>query len=295
MEIIGHERIRDMLRGIATLEELPHHAFFFFGPDGVGKSLVAAEFASRILGYGGDDPREKQDILRIVPEEKKDGKRKKIPVEAIRDAGVFLSRFPAEARARVVLIEDAQELSESAQNALLKIFEEPNKTSVIILVASRRGRIRDTIVSRAFRVPFLTVPEADMRIGATRLFPKADVASLEPFFFSLGCSGLVVGALSDPTAFATRRETLRTLFRISSLSLAERLSLSERLSGSVPETVRLLGWWLVGLRSMKLGERDPKTLSSLYRFFDDLEEGIRLLRDTNANARLVIDRIFLSL
>jgi hypothetical protein len=294
MDIIGHDIIRRRLSGIASAGILPQQAFLFTGPTSVGKTLVANEFAGRLLGMGVSDPEGMQDFLVIRPEDG-EHREKRIPVESIRDAKTFLSRFPAEARRRVVLVEHAELLSEQAQNALLKTFEEPNGSSAIILVSSRFGNIKDTILSRSFRVVFPLVSEEDVRNGAIRLFGDQAASSLEPFFFALGRPGVVVSALTDPKVFARRRDALRSLFRLSALSFRERLDISETLSKDLRETAMLFEWWATGLRSMRKDERDPRRLRSYYTFLGDIEECVRSFRDTNANARLLIDRLFLSI
>jgi len=290
MDIIGHGHQRELL-GKISRGGLPHHAFLFFGPEGVGKRLVALEFVATLLGFPGEDPSRKQDFLPIAPVSKKDGGKRSISVDTVREAGRFLSRFPAEARRRVVLIDDADRMTEEAQNALLKLLEEPNTTSVLILVASRTGLLRDTVVSRTFRVPFSAIPEDAMRSGFGSAL--SGTSAVEPFFFSLGRPGIVAGAATDPDAFSGRRDLLRSLFRISALSFSERLSLSEKLSASPSETAEVFEWWVAGLRNMRKRDDSPKAAVRLYRFLEDIERTTRSLRDTNANARLLIDRLFL--
>ena len=292
MNIIGHDRQRAFLRKIVS-EGLPHHAFLISGPEGIGKTSVALEFAALLLGMSEGDPSGKQDFHLIRPEISKEGKKTRIQVADVREAGTFLSRFPAESTRRVLMIDDADTMNESAQNAILKQLEEPNGSSVLILVTSRPGALRETIRSRAFRVPLSLISEPVIRSGAEATFGKEALAGVEPFFFALGRPGIVFGALSDPTRFAVRRELLRSLFKLSSLSMTERFALSERLSGSVPEAIRLLEWWVSGLRFMRRDEQDAKRLSSSFRFLEEVEEAARTLRETNANARLVLDRLFL--
>lgn len=292
MNIIGHDRQRKFLGNLVS-GDLPHHAFLFSGPEGVGKFSVALEFASGLLGIPGEDPSEKQDFRIIRPSSSKEGSKTGIQVGEVREAAKFLSRFPAEAKRRVLMIDDADAMSESAQNAILKPLEEPNGTSVLILVSSRPGAIRETIRSRSFRIPLTLVSETAIRSGAEATFGKDALADVEPFFLSLGRPGIVFGALADPERFAARRDTLRSLFKISSLSVTERLALSEKLSESVPEAVCLLEWWVSGLRFMKRNESDAVRLSSTFRFLEEVEETVRMLRETNANPRLAIDRLFL--
>ncbi len=299
MDIMGHGHRRIMLRDIAR-GDLPHHAFLFSGPDGIGKRLVAKEFAAELLGCPGEDPSRKQDFLFIEPlaktgtRTKSGGKRKEpkkgIFVDVIREMETFLSRFPAESARRVVLIDDADRMNEEAQNALLKTLEEPNSTSVLILVTARTGRLFDTILSRTFRVPFSSVPADVIRNGMSGAFPDT---TLEPFFYTLGRPGLAVSAATDSEGFAGRRETLRFLFSLSTRSFSERIALAETLSERPSETIVLFEWWVSGLRNMWKPERSVKESVSYYRLLGDIERTIRSLRETNANARLLIDRLFL--
>jgi len=301
MDIIVHENTRKLLGKISS-GDLPHHAFLFFGPEGIGKNLVAREFAAALLGCPGEDPSRKQDFLLSVPtakkgsETRKGGKRKEpkksVFVEDIREAGVFLSRFPAESPRRVVVIDDADRMTESAQNALLKTLEEPNTTSVLVLVTARPGVLRDTVVSRTFRIPFSLVPESVISAGVNALFSDSS-EPVPPFFYSLGRPGIIVGAASDPELFAKRKDQLRPLFKIGSLSFSERLALSEKLSESPAEAADLFEWWVSGLRNRRNRNESPKTTVSYYRLLEEIEKTTRSLRDTNMNARLLIDRLFL--
>jgi len=293
-EIIGHGRIRDFLRALAAAEPSPHRTFLFFGPDSVGKSLVAREFAARLLGTGPSVPDTFPDFRSIAPESDGDGGERDIPIGKVREATVFLSRFPIAAARRVLLIEDADRMTDEAQNALLKGLEEPNDTSVLILVSSRPGAVRDTLRSRAFPVTFSLVPETDIRIAIGGESVREDTPSPEPFFYSLGRPGIVVAALSDPEGFSVRRDILRKLFRIRDLTPSERIALSERLSSSASETLRMFGWWVSGLRAARRDETDPQKLRETYRRIEAIEEAAETLRNTNANTRLVLDRLFLA-
>ncbi|NTW15239.1 MAG: AAA family ATPase [Candidatus Moranbacteria bacterium] len=286
-DIIGHARQRAFLRKL-TEGGLSHHAFLLSGPEGIGKRLVALEFAASLLGLSGGDPVGRQDFLFLSPVAKKEGGKRSHSVESIREVATFLSRFPAESARRVVMIDDADRMTESAQNALLKTLEEPSSTAVIILVATRIGALRDTVVSRTFRVPMSVVPEAEIREAV----PEAGV---EQFFYALGRPGIVVSATADPEAFAKRRERLRSLFHISSLPFSERIDLSEELASSPVQTAELFEWWVTGLRNTRREDAfSPRRAVGLYGILDEIERTIRAIRDTNGNARLLIDRLFLT-
>jgi DNA polymerase-3 subunit delta' len=84
-----------------------------------------------------------------------------ISVEQVRT--IVLPRLgfaPHEGRALVVLIRDADELTTSAANALLKTLEEPPPRTHFILLTTRPGRLLDTIRSRTLPVRFGPLPLA---------------------------------------------------------------------------------------------------------------------------------------
>lgn len=295
MNLIGHGTEREFLGRLLAGGELPHHAFLVSGPEGIGKSAFAGFFSAMLLDRDAESVSACQDFRRVAPSLSDEGKERAIPVDVVRDAGVFLSRFPAEAGRRVLLVESAERMNEAAQNALLKVLEEPNGTSVIVLVTSRPFLLLPTIRSRSFRIPLSLVPAETIRAGAEAEFGKEVCAKLRPFFYELGRPGVVLDALRDPKRFAGRTETLRSLFRLRELSAADRIALSERLSGSVPETVRLLEWLSSGLRATRVTDGStPGNITETYRRLESLEDAIRDLRSGGANARLVLDRLFLT-
>jgi DNA polymerase-3 subunit delta' len=67
---------------------------------------------------------------------------------------------PHEGRARVFIVRDADELTVSAANALLKTLEEPGQNTHFVLLTSRPNRLLDTIRSRTLPVRFSPLPDA---------------------------------------------------------------------------------------------------------------------------------------
>ncbi len=78
-----------------------------------------------------------------------------ISIDAVRDLTQFLKlKVPGKSGvARVVLINDAENLTIEAQNALLKLLEEPPKHTVIILTSSNPQKLLSTIRSRVQEIP----------------------------------------------------------------------------------------------------------------------------------------------
>lgn len=296
MRIIGHQMERARLKRIADSNQ-PAQSYLFFGPQGVGKRLCALEFGCLLVGEPDFVSNETKpypfDVLVVRPkEEVKRGvtKVKNISVDEIRDGLSFLGQYPASGRYRVVIIEDAHRLSQTAQNVLLKTLEEPNTSAVIILVTHEIGSIVGTIVSRVERVRFDFVPEEEITQGISQ-----KVHDIAPFFFSLGRPGMIVRALEDPEGFSSEREKLEKLFRLSTLSLAQRMTLAEQLSIHVPLAVRLLEQWLPGLHLQALRAKEERNVARFFSLLERVEQTLHLLKTTQSNARLLLETLFLSL
>ena len=71
----------------------------------------------------------------------------------------MLNETPLVSRAKVIKINDADLLTEEAQNHLLKILEEPPKDSYIFMLSSRPYKLKKTILSR---LPYFSIPHAGL-------------------------------------------------------------------------------------------------------------------------------------
>lgn len=91
-------------------------------------------------------------IERAVKNEKTGERFSVIRVEDVRTIGGFLQMTPAEGGWRVVIIDAADDMNLNAQNALLKVLEEPPARSLILLVCHVPGRLLPTIRSRCRRL-----------------------------------------------------------------------------------------------------------------------------------------------
>ena len=163
-----------------------HHAYRFEGPAGVGKERAAFALAQALVcEVGGPRACEKCSAclraLRISEEEPhvpahpdvivlqrglyrgriSANEATGISIEQVRR--MVLERVgygPHEGRARVFVIRDADELTVSAANALLKTLEEPGQGTHFVLLTSRPNRLLDTIRSRTLPVRFSPLSDA---------------------------------------------------------------------------------------------------------------------------------------
>lgn len=133
------------------------HALILEGSDDESRFLAATEIASAIMCEGENRPcgvcshclkcsKGIHPDLHIV--EKADDSAM-IKVDAIRALKTTALLFPNEAKKSVFIIRQANLMNPQAQNALLKIFEEPAPHLCFILTCPSKGAFLDTIISRA--------------------------------------------------------------------------------------------------------------------------------------------------
>ena len=149
------------------------HAWLITGPPGSGRSVAALCFAAALQCTAEGDPGCGQcractttmagthaDVRRIVPEGLSIG------VDEMRAIVATASRRPITGRWQIVVIEDADRLTEGAGNALLKVVEEPPPLTVFLLCAPSVDPedIAITLRSRCRHVALVT-PSADAIAG----------------------------------------------------------------------------------------------------------------------------------
>jgi DNA polymerase-3 subunit delta' len=160
---------RDVHEGRPTPPGALTHAWLFTGPPGSGRSVAARAFAAALQCVSDGEPgcgvcsgchttltRSHPDAHAVVPEGLS------ISVAMMRAVVATAARMPALGRWQVVLIEDADRLTEQASNALLKAVEEPPARTVFLLCApsTHPDDVAVTIRSRCRLVP-LRIPPAD--------------------------------------------------------------------------------------------------------------------------------------
>ena len=128
------------------------HAWLFTGPPGSGRSNAAVAFAAALVcaegGCGScvDCTTVKNGTHADVEVMSTDGL--SIKIDEVRELVLRAAWAPSVSRYRVVVMEDADRLTESAANALLKAVEEPNQQTVWLLCAPSTTDVLPTIRSR---------------------------------------------------------------------------------------------------------------------------------------------------
>lgn len=160
--ILGNEPIKDFLVRMVEKDAIAH-SLLFAGPDGVGKSLFAEAFASLILCQQDPEGTHRKKIangvhpdLRIYRPEGKIGLHS---IDSMRQFSEEVYQPPYEASRKVFIIHEADRMLPASANALLKTFEEPALSSIIILLSSAAGAMLPTILSRCQTLHFHVLPQ----------------------------------------------------------------------------------------------------------------------------------------
>ncbi len=161
-------QIRDQKAAVATLKRAVlngkvAHAYLFEGAAGVGKKLTAMTLATVLNCVSDSDDAcgecehcrkisngNHPDVRILTTPE---GKRR-IPIELVRESERWISVPPHEGRAKILIIDPAEMMTEPAANALLKTLEEPRSGSFLFLVTAASSALLPTIRSRCQVVRF---------------------------------------------------------------------------------------------------------------------------------------------
>lgn len=246
-DVVGHGQPRALLLRAIVARSVPQ-SLLFDGPDGVGKRRTALTLAAAINcqqpGADGDacglcssckriGRGQHPDVVLLVPNEKGT-----ITVEMAREIIGQASYRPFEARRRVVIVDQADQLQPSAQNALLKTLEEPPPSSMFVLVTARPDTLLETVRSRCPRVRFGRLGPADL---ADVLVRYCQVPAAEATALAAMGDGSVARALAQETgALVEARDAALSLLQgvapnppvVARLRLAQQLAEVPRKRGA---------------------------------------------------------------
>ncbi len=167
--ITGQTSIKELLiRSIAS--DRISHAYIFEGDSGMGKKTLAYSFARQLicddksgcgicrhckLAMSGNHP----DIITVTPSEDK----KNISVDNIRALYETIMVKPYSAGRKIIIIPNAERLGIQAQNALLKMLEEPPSYIVFILLTVSSNHFLETVLSRCIKLSLQPYSDGEIR------------------------------------------------------------------------------------------------------------------------------------
>lgn len=144
-----------------------HHAYIFSGQFGGGKTSISRIFA-RALNCKEGPTVKPCDVCLSCIDILRGSSVDVIEIDAASNSGVDnvresiienLNKYPARDRYKIIILDEAHQLSITAFNALLKTLEEPPSYTIFILATTAVSKIPETILSRCQNLEFRAISE----------------------------------------------------------------------------------------------------------------------------------------
>lgn len=159
-DIIGQDLPKKILTNAIKTNKI-NHAYIFHGKDGIGKMTMAKNFSQYLICKNGSACMECTPCKQFISQTSDDFKiidllpdKTEILVDQIREAVNDVYIKPHLFSKKIYIINNADKMNVRAQNAFLKIFEEPPEYALFILIAENLSGILPTILSRGCEVRF---------------------------------------------------------------------------------------------------------------------------------------------
>lgn len=332
--VVGHQKIQQFLQKSLANDKLAH-AYLFSGPAHLGKGLIAENFIASILcqDYHRQNNKEGQNLpcgecvfcqqfkRGIHPDVyflKKEEDKKNISVEQVREMHKFLSLSSFLNSYKIALIANAQDLNESAQNALLKVLEEPTPKTILILIVNDYNLLLPTIVSRCQLVKFRQLSEEEIfhhliSLGSSREQAKILTA------LSRGQIGLAIDYLQNPELFNGYLEKNSQILELFSQDLATKFKNSENIFSGAKSSIESAGllaeeldYWQLLLRDMIMSKSNMDNVLVNFHFRDKIKKiadkyptakllellqnvkKIKIYLNYNINPRLAVENLLIN-
>src|ERR1041385_1951524 len=228
-ELTGNERVKAALKRMLVSGRLPG-ALLFVGEEGIGKKRFALEVAralncrtpkdheacgvcsscTRIVKLNYPQRDDADEWTQIIWTDHPDvglvvAPKRVLRVEQMRQIEKEANFRPFEGKARVFLVDEADKLNDASANALLKVLEEPPRTSHLILITARPAMLLPTILSRCQMIRFSPLTPAEIESHLVKNDIDAKTARLR----ARAAGGSMGRALSgDLVTFTSQRKAM---------------------------------------------------------------------------------------
>lgn len=216
------------------------HSWLITGPPGSGRSTLALAFAAELVDAGQNEVAWNQIISKTHPDVSVLATTAvTITIEEVRSLVSFSHLSPSISRHRVIVIEDADRMTERTSNVLLKALEEPPPQTVWILCAPSATDLLATVRSRVRSVVLRVPPVEDVAaLIAERESVELEVARVAATE-AQSHIGMATRLATDQGARDRRHACMQTVLGVESVSAA--VAAAARLLEIAKEDARALG------------------------------------------------------
>ncbi len=268
----------------------PPHALLITGLKGMGKTSVAQEISAQLLEIDLTSLDKSAQFMDATPAENEP-----YGIDIVRKIRHFMTlkggHQPHDKISRIVLLPDAGMMTKDAQNALLKLLEEPSAGSMFILTATSERALLPTIVSRC-QVLALVKPEHDALVKYFEASGRALVDIDLALLISNDLPGLAASMLdtAQEHPLAKAAVTARSIVQQTAF---ERLCLVESLAKERQHCLDLCAI-LQQMAHLALQKSTSKSADRWQRILNSAYD-CQLALETRVNTKLAMTRLMLSL
>ena len=286
--ILGNEKNKDVLEKSIKSNKISH-SYIFWGIEGIGKKLIAKEFAKNILCLEHQekcrckscveiDSNNNPDFQIIEPNEGK------VKIEQIREMQRKVAEKPIISNKKVYLIDGSDTMTTEAQNCLLKTLEEPPEYITIILICTNEDNLLSTIKSRCTRMHFDSIDKEGIKKYIKQNYPDQEISE-NIINLSQGSIGKVIKLNENKNIYENIEKILLSM---QNKDLIEIVQMSEEIYKTKEEINSILDYMNVIL--LKLSKQNIKYI----RCIEIVEQTKKRLK-ANSNYDMCIDNLLFNM
>ena len=295
--LVGNDRLKSTVENMLSSGRIPH-ALLIEGESGTGKTALSRYLCRAAVCEGEIRPCDRCDGCRlfengnhpdvsfIAPEKDK----KTISVNQIRDIVLAASVIPQRSDRKVFVIDPGDSMTPAAQNALLKVLEEPPRGVIFIITAASKTVLLPTVVSRCTLLT-IGIPDVDSATDCILSLVKCDrQAAALAYKESGGSIGGAINILKSKSAspvFAIAEEFVRLFQNGSQYDILKALLPLEKDRAKAYEFYNALE---AVIASKMRGLNSPTLVSRYEKLYGKIAEHKKLLK-TNVNLSLLFSSL----
>lgn len=274
-DIIGNDKLKKELIHSVEINKTSH-SYLFIGTEGIGKKLIAEEFAKMLLAV--KDTENSPDFSIIEP----DGN--SIKIEQIREFQKKVSEKPIISNKKVYIINDSDKMTVEAQNCLLKTLEEPPEFVTIILIGSNENSFLSTIKSRCMILHFEKISDEQIQ----KYLQDNHQTEINSKIMLEACQGSIGKALEIKDKQELYQNTEQVVNSLERKDKIDILNMSDFIYKSKDDKLEILNYMNVLFINLA-------KINSKYADCIAIVEETKIRLQSNANYDMCIDNLLLSL
>ena len=251
LRTFGHNKAIDFINKSIIMSKTSH-AYLITGPENIGKKTLAVDLASILNAKPNKDMFDNQYVIdissskersrilngnhsdiKIIDKEFSDQTNRSslvISIDQIRQIIKDIYLKPFEGEKKIYIINQAQNMTESRYNSMLKILEEPPQEAAIILTAPSIKSLPSTIVSRCQLINLDYIQKQDIENFILRNFDIDESKSEFISRISKGKIGFAINACNDQTLIDDYFQTILKFAEILSSGIDKRFNYARDIS-----------------------------------------------------------------